>query len=82
MKIKVHFNCPEILGSMKNGEYEIPEGATVRDLFLVCQRQNDFTVKEEHVKWLLVLADGKQAKWDAVLSDGGSVHIIRGIMGG
>jgi molybdopterin converting factor small subunit len=82
MKIEVRFKCPEILDSLKNGDYEVPAGATVAELFRVCQEKNNTRVEEEHKKWLLILVNGKQAEWDTVLNSGGKVFFLRGVMGG
>lgn len=82
MNIETKFLCPEIVGEMKNGLYEVPEGATVRDLFKECESRNNINVNTEYYKWLQFLADGKPASWDTALDGVKTVHILRIALGG
>ena len=82
MKISVKFSCPEVLGTLKSGDYDVPEGTTVRELLAACEKECNFQVDEKHLKWLLVIADGRQVGWHAPLSDGGKVSFLRGALGG
>lgn len=82
MKTTVNFICPEIVGSMGNGCYDVPNGATIRDVFRVCQSENNITVNEDYLRWLLLLANGKPAVWDTVLEPDSEVYILRRALGG
>ncbi|NLO96825.1 MAG: MoaD/ThiS family protein [Peptococcaceae bacterium] len=82
MKIKVSFVCQEVVGNMKDGIYEVPEGSTISDLFAVCEKENNIFINDEYRKWLLFLADGKPVKWDTVLHNVDTVHVIRAAVGG
>ena len=82
MKITVKFSCPEVLGDLKSGVYDVAEEISVRELLAACERECNFQVNEKHLKWLLVIADGRQVSWQTVLSDGGNVSFLRGALGG
>jgi hypothetical protein len=82
MEINVKFVCPEVLGTMKNGRYAVPEGATILELLCACQEKNNFHVEEEQKKSLLLLADGKRADWDTVLREDSQVLFLRRALGG
>ena len=82
VKIQVYFVCQEVVGDMKDGIYEVAEGSTIRDLFSVCEKENNIFIKDEYRQWLVFLADGKQAQWDTVLHKVNTVHIIRAAVGG
>ena len=82
MKISVKFSCPEVLGELKSGVYDVPEGISVRELLAACETECKFQVDEKHLKWLLVVADGRQVNWQTPLSNGGKVLFLRGALGG
>ena len=82
MKISVKFSCPEVLGGLKSGVYEVAAGVTARELLAACEKDCNFKVDEKHLKWLLVVANGRQVSWNTVLSDDGSVAFLRGALGG
>ena len=82
MKISVKFSCPEVLGDMESGDYDVPEGISVRELLAACEKKCNFQVDEKHLKWLLVVADGRQANWHTVLSEDCKVSFLRGALGG
>jgi len=82
LKITVKFSCPEVLGDLKNGVYDVAEGISVRELLSACEKECNFQIDEKHLKWLLVIADGRQVNWHTVLTDGGNVSFLRGALGG
>jgi len=82
LKVTVKFSCPEVLGSLKSGVYDVADGSSVRELLAVCEAECNFQVNEKHLKWLLVVANGRQAGWHTVLSEGGQVSFLRGALGG
>ncbi len=82
MQIEAKFICPEIVGEMKNGTYTVAEGSTIRDLLTTCQKENNIFIKEEYLKWLVYLADGKPAHSDTLLDGVNMVYILRAVVGG
>jgi len=82
LKISVKFSCPEVLGELKSGVYDVPDGISVRELLAACEKECNYQVNENHLKWLLVVADGRQVNWHTVLSEDGKVLFLRGALGG
>ena len=82
MKIAVKFSCPEVLGDLKSGVYDAPEGVSVRELLAICEKECNFQVDDKHLKWLLVVAGGRQAGWHTILSEDDNVLFLRGALGG
>jgi len=82
VKVSVKFSCPEVLGELKSGVYDVPDGISVRELLAACERECNYEVDEKHLKWLLVVADGRQVNWRTILSEGGKVSFLRGALGG
>ena len=82
VKITVKFSCPEVLGKLKSGVYDVNEGISVRELLAVCETECNFQINEKHLKWLLVIANGRQASWNTVLSEDCNVSFLRGALGG
>jgi len=82
MKITVKFSCPEVLGGLKSGVYNVAEGVSVRELLSACETECNFHVNEKHLKWLIVVADGRHVSWRTVLSEDCKVSFLRGALGG
>jgi len=82
LKISVKFSCPEVLEELKRGVYDVQDGISVRELLAACEKECNFQVDEKHLKWLLIVADGRQANWHTVLSEDGKVLFLRGALGG
>ena len=82
MKITVKSACPEILGDLKNGAYELEENSTVRELLLLCEKECGLEVNEDHLRYMIVLVNGKQCAWESIIEDGSNVSFLRGAMGG
>ena len=82
MKVSVKFSCPEVLGNLKSGVYDVASGTSVRDLLTVCGTECNFQVDEKHLKWLLVVVNGRQVNWHTALSENSEVLFLRGALGG
>ncbi len=82
MKISVKFSCPEILSSLKNGIYDVPEGTSIRELLSTCEMENNTHINERYLKWLLIIMNGRQSNWSTILSEGSKVSFLRGALGG
>jgi hypothetical protein len=79
MRIDIRFLCPELVDTMNSGFYAVPEGATVRDLFHVCLRENQVEFEEDWLKRLLFLADGKPVGWDTGLDGVKKVLVLHAV---
>jgi cytochrome c-type biogenesis protein CcmH/NrfF len=72
----------ELAGDMRDGFYEVPEGATVTTLMDAAQREAGRTLSEEIKKSFVFLANSKPAQWETVLKDGDKVRVLYKILGG
>jgi hypothetical protein len=70
------------LGDLKSGVYDVAAGISVRELLAACETECNFEVNEKHLKWLIVVADGRQVNWNTILSEDGNVSFLRGALGG
>jgi len=82
MQINVIFINPEIFCNLKNKTYNIPEGSTVRDLLEIIKNEEKIDIKDEYLKWIVYLADGKPAHLNTVLDGVKTVHMLRAVVGG
>jgi hypothetical protein len=67
---------------MKSGFYEAPDGATIRDLFAVCEKENNVYVNPALYDRLVFQADGKSAALSSVLDGVQTVHMLGVALGG
>lgn len=49
---------------------------------MICQTENRAHVDSNHLKWLLVIVNGRQSGWEAVLRDNSTIAFLRGALGG
>ena len=82
MKVDVKFVCPEIVGPLRSGAYDVPENITISELLEICSSEC-FVPPPENIQFnLLILINGKPALPDAKLSDGDQVHVLRKVFAG
>ena len=82
MKIEVRFACPEVVGTMRSGVYEIAEGGCIRDLLALCERENGVSVDPAHLQWLSCMKNGLSATLDTPLEGAKSVYFLKVVHGG
>lgn len=82
MKIEVKFVCPEVVGAMRSGVYEIGEGKTIHDLLAVCERENGIVVDPAHYQWMSLMKNGVAATLDTPLDGAKSVYFLKVVHGG
>ena len=82
MQVEAKFICAEIVGPLRDGAYEIPEGATVSDLLECCRAECPNSHPISWASQLMFLKNGMQAQMDTQLSPGDKVHFLRKIFGG
>jgi ThiS family. len=82
VQVEVRFICAEIVGPLRSGPYEIPEGSNISDLLELSRSEYEGQLPQYGTDMLIFLINGKPALLDAVLSDGDKVHILRKIFGG
>ena len=82
MLAKVKFHCKEIVGSPENGEYDIPEGSTVKDFMDFLQQQAGETIPAENFESMVYMVNGKPAQEDTLLTEGAFMRVLYKILGG
>ena len=82
MQVEVKFICPELVGPLRSGAYEVPEGAAISDLLEISRSECAGRVPETVSDQLLYLVNGKSAQQDARLSGGDMVYVLRKVYGG
>ena len=82
LTLHVKFVANELTRGLINGEYSVADGSTVRDVIAECERQCNVTVPPGNFKMMSPLFNGKPATLDSVLTQDGTLHICRIVMGG
>jgi len=82
--ITIHLKiyCREIVKGLRDGDYELPDGATVNDALAEAQRKSGVTLSDGAMNSVVFLLDGRAAGPDAPLIDGGKLRILQKILGG
>ena len=81
-KIQVRFIARELFPGMENGEYEIADGSSVRDLLFLLEGKFDTKLQPEKLEFVLPLLNGKRFSLDDQIHDSGKLHLCRTIVGG
>lgn len=82
MQIEVRFVCPEVLGGLRSGTYDVPEGASISDMMDLCIEAGEGTVRDDLINYVIFLKNNKPAYADTVLEAGDKVMVLRRIYGG
>ena len=82
MQVEAKFLCAEIVGPLRSGPYDIPEGSKVSDLLKTGLTQFQDRSYENVKDMLIFLRNGKPAQLDTKLDEGDIVHILLKVFGG
>lgn len=82
MTVTIKFSVRELVGNMRDGAYEIPEGATISGLLETAQKEAGTILSEEVKNSFVFLVDSRPAQWETVLKDGDKVRVLYKILGG
>ena len=83
MNIKLKTVCPEIIGRLPNGEYDVADGSSaLKALALALESQGMPVPEEEQLAKLMYVINNHSAKWDVVLQDGDKLMVLRPVIGG
>ena len=82
MNVKLVFHCKELVGPMDDGNYDLPDGITVKGFMHHLEELTGFTLADSFFPWTFALVNGREAAWDQVLQDGDFVRILHIVMGG
>ena len=82
MRVEARFVCKEIVGPLRSGVYEIPEGSEVSDLLAAGQAECRAKSRKNVKDMLIFLKNGKPAQLYTKLAEGDKVHILLKVFGG
>ena len=83
LKIQVKLVAQELAPGIENGEYQIDSGSTVRDLVTLCANRCSVSEpSEQKLSKMYHMFNGKPAMLETVLTQDGTLHICRIVMGG
>ena len=72
MTIRLKTVCPEFLGALPDGEYEVPTGCTALEALAACMTAAEISpLPETRLEKLVYMRNSRHVKPDAPLSGGG-----------
>lgn len=82
MKTEIMFSTRDLVGGLRDGLYDLLEGASVAALLAAAEREAGQSLSEDVRDCLLFLVGSRLAAWDTVLHDGDKVRVLFKILGG
>ena len=83
MNVTLKTVCPEIIGRLPNGEYDVADGSSaLKALALALESKGMPVPEEEKLAKLMYVINNRSAKWDVILQDGDKLMVLRPVIGG
>ena len=82
MTIQAKFISSELVGKLRDGAYELPDGATVSALMEEAQLEANHTLTDQQKNSCVFVFDNSPASYDTKLRDGGKLRVMFKILGG
>ena len=82
LTIDVRFIANELVPGLLSGEYKIEDGTTVLDLLALCERQCGVSVPLKNFDFMYPLFNGRPVSLDKPLTESGTLHLCRVVIGG
>ena len=82
LTVDVKFVANELVPGLEGGEYDIEDGTNVRGLLAVCENQCGVTVPEKNFMFMHPLFNGKPVRLDSAITQNGTLHLCRIVLGG
>ena len=82
MIVQMSFICPELFESVPNGQYDLPDGGSIKLCVERCAANHGAALPEEWEDRVLFLKDNKPAHADDEVADGSDIIVLRRIIGG
>jgi hypothetical protein len=82
MTVHARFSSNDVAGKLRDGAYELPEGATVAALVELAQRESGYELSEEQKDNFVFVFDNSPASYETGLRDGGKLRVLFKITGG
>ncbi len=81
INVNARFQCREVVGDARNGEYLLPDRCTVRE-FMEHAAEENGTFVDNYMDFVLFIVSGKIANADTVLEDSDSIKVLGMVYGG
>jgi len=82
MTIQAKFDSNDIRGKLRDGAYELPDGATVATLMETAQREAGLELTEQQKSDFVYIFDNSPATHGTKLFDGGKLRVMYKLLGG
>lgn len=82
LTVNVRLVADELTPGLTGGEYCIEDGSTVRDLIKQCESVCGVSVPQGNYKLMYPIYNGKPLPLDGVITQSGTLHLCRIVMGG
>lgn len=82
MTVTIKYSVRDLVGDMRDGAYEVPEGTTVDGLIGISEKEVGRTLSDDIRKSFIFLVNSKPAAWETGLQDGDKVRVLYKILGG
>jgi sulfur carrier protein ThiS len=82
MTVELKLNVRSFVGDMRDGAYEVPEGATAANLLSAAERENGITLSDEVKDNFSYIVNRKPARAETVLRAGDVVRVLYKVFGG
>ncbi|MCL2392303.1 MAG: hypothetical protein FWC66_06810 [Oscillospiraceae bacterium] len=82
LTINIKFIAAELTPGLVGGEYSIAQGATVLDLLNHCASVCNTEVPEKNLQYLYPLFNSRPVRLETELTENGTLHFCRVVVGG
>jgi len=82
LTVDVRFISYELTPGLKSGKYSIEDGATVLDLLALCEKECGASIPEKNYIQLYPLFNSKPVRLETPLTESGTLHVCRVVLGG
>ncbi|MDR0839350.1 MAG: hypothetical protein LBN99_06870 [Oscillospiraceae bacterium] len=82
MKVWVKFVCKDLTGGLANGEYSVPDGATVLDVIRAAEKSCGVTLPPDRDKAFQYILNDKAAQGYTPVPDGAKLYVLHARLGG
>ena len=82
MTIQARFDSNDVRGKLRDGAYELPDGATVATLMEEAQREAGFEIAEQQKNSFVFVFNNSPAQYETKLIDGGKLRVMYKLLGG
>jgi len=82
LQVEAKFICPEIVGPLRDGLYDVADGATIADLLDASRAECPDCPPKSWASQLMYLKNGMLAQSYTSLDEGDRIHFLRRVFGG